>query len=102
MSDEAKRPMSLFASINKATPLDAAKLYIEHGFHPIPIPYRKKKPVLDDWPKLRLSVGDATKHFGDGQKNIGIILGDEGGLGDIDCDTGEAAVAANCCFRQPA
>src|SRR5437588_9150904 len=82
-----------FAPINSASPLEAAKCYVEQGFRPVPIPYREKKPKLNAWPQLNLKGEELPKHFNSQHQNIGIILGDTGTC-DVDCDTPEAVVAA--------
>src|ERR1700693_4961669 len=32
------------------TPLESARWWLEQGFYPIPVPHRKKKPLLKGWP----------------------------------------------------
>jgi hypothetical protein len=83
-----------FTGLNSATPLDAAMRYVEERLHPIPVPHRTKRPILDGWPDLRLTLADIPKYFSSAPKNIGIILGDETGIADVDCDTIEAVIAA--------
>jgi len=70
------------------TLLECAKYYLSRGWMPVPVPRGKKKPVSDDWPKLRLTEADLPEHFSNGS-NVGLILGEaSGGLvdGDLDCD----------------
>ena len=43
----------------RMTPLDVALGYIARRWAPIPIPYRKKKPILNEWKKLR--IGGPTR-----------------------------------------
>ncbi len=77
------------------TPLEAARLWVDRGFLPIPVPHRQKAPVLDRWQDLRLSQEDLPQYFNSARQNIGILLGDDSGSADIDCDCMEAiAVAA--------
>jgi hypothetical protein len=83
-----------FSGINAANPLQAAQRYIQQGLYPVPAPYKTKAPKIDGWQKLRITGDQASRYFGDQPQNIGVILG-ENGLGDIDCDTIEAAVAAS-------
>src|SRR3954470_16443445 len=73
-----------------ASSLEAARSWIDRGYHPIPIPYRKKKPVTKTWQELRLTHETATAYFSTGATNLGIILGDEYGSADVDCDCPEA------------
>jgi Protein of unknown function (DUF3631)/Primase C terminal 2 (PriCT-2)/Bifunctional DNA primase/polymerase, N-terminal len=77
--------------MNNGAPLiDSALKYIRRGWAPLPIPFRKKGPVVEGWPKLRISAADAPTRF-NGSGNIGIILGAaSGGLTDLDLDCVEA------------
>ena len=76
------------------TPLEAAESWIDRGFWPVPIPHREKAPVLDGWQKLRLSRHDLPGYFNGAQQNVGVLLGDDHGSADIDCDCVEAVAAA--------
>jgi hypothetical protein len=76
------------------TPRDAAKDWIDRGFFPIPVPHREKKPILDEWQKLRLTRHDVGSYFNEKHQNVGILLGDDSGTADIDCDCLEAVAAA--------
>jgi hypothetical protein len=77
------------------SPYEAARYWIERGFHPIPIPHRQKKPVLVGWPDLRIKPEDASKYFNGTRQNIGILLGDEYGSTDLDLDSPEAVRVAS-------
>ena len=75
--------------------LSAARDYIERGWAPIPVPFRTKGPLLDDWQTLRINTETAPTHFNGASQNIGIILGAaSGGLCDLDLDCFEAIAAA--------
>ena len=75
--------------------LAAALDYIARGMAPIPVPFRKKGPVFDDWQSLRISAETAPRYFNGEPKNIGVILGEaSGGLVDVDLDCIEATRAA--------
>jgi hypothetical protein len=75
--------------------LDIAISYIRRGWAPIPIPHKKKRPLLDDWQNLRITEAEAARHFNCADQNIGVQLGPaSGGLTDIDLDSQEAALAA--------
>lgn len=76
------------------TPLESAKLWLERGFLPVPVPHRHKAPIVDRWQKLRLNLNDLPTYFSAAPQNIGILLGDESGSADIDCDCMEAVAAA--------
>ena len=56
---------------------DAASEYIRRGWAPVPIPFRKKGPVLKSWQRLRLTKADLDEHFPpDGPQRIELALGD--------------------------
>jgi Bifunctional DNA primase/polymerase, N-terminal len=74
--------------------LDAVLAYIRQGFAVVPIPYRSKGPVLDEWQKLRITAEDAPNYFNGAPQNVGVILGSASGLTDIDLDCLEAIAAA--------
>ncbi len=82
----------------------AAYDYTADGWRVIPVPYKKKKPVLDDWQLLRLSEDDLAKHFNGHPQNIGILLGAaSNGLVDVDADAPEAVqIAQRWLPRTPA
>lgn len=71
--------------------LDIALNYIERPWKPIPIPYREKFPVIDDWGNLEITAANANQYFNGAQQNIGVLLGPKSnGLTDIDLDCLEA------------
>ena len=75
--------------------LAAARDYIERGWAPIPVPFRTKGPLLDEWQTLRINAETAPNFFNGAPQNIGIILGAaSGGLCDLDLDCSEAIAAA--------
>jgi hypothetical protein len=75
------------------TPLDIALNYIERGWSPVPVPFRQKKPVIDDWQKLRITADNARLHFNGGEQNVGVQMGgNSNGLCDVDLDCPEAVV----------
>ncbi len=68
----------------------AARDFIGRGFAPLPIPTRKKGPVIEDWPTFRTDANHVHDHFR-ANGNVGVILGAaSGGLADIDLDCMEA------------
>jgi hypothetical protein len=74
--------------------LDWGWIYTSKGWFTVPVPLRAKGPILDEWPKLRLTEADLEKHFS-GAGNIGLLLGTiSGGLTDVDLDAPEALAAA--------
>lgn len=77
------------------TPAERANEYIERGWAPIPVPHRSKKPVLDEWQKLRIQEADVPKYFDGPHLNIGVVLGAaSGNLVDADLDCPEALILA--------
>lgn len=75
--------------------LEIALAYIRRGWSPIPIPHKSKRPLLDDWPNLRITEETAPRWFNGEAQNVGIQLGSRsGGLTDGDLDCQEAVVAA--------
>jgi len=76
--------------MNNATVLDVARGYVARGWRVVPIPERRKGPILSGWQHLELDVDDLPRHFtANGVRpNIGVILGKpSGGLVDVDLDT---------------
>lgn len=69
--------------------------YIGRGWSPIPIPHKSKAPVLEGWPKLRITAESAAQYFNGERQNIGVLLGQpSGNLVDVDIDCPEAAIVA--------
>ena len=74
--------------------LESARTYLARGYAVIPVPARKKIPVLKGWTDLRLSANDLPAHF-NGTGNIGVLLGEPSGwLVDVDLDCEEAVALA--------
>lgn len=75
--------------------LDLALHYIGLGWAPVPVPYKRKGPVIAEWQKLRITETTADFYFNLPQQNIGGILGPaSGGLVDVDLDCIEAVALA--------
>lgn len=102
MSDSRPALQDICPSLS---PLQAAQVYLAHGWAPISIPIGTKAPRLTGWQNLRLSETNLPTYFfdhavlnGDGGpdgQNIGLLLGDpSGGLTDIDLDAREAVELA--------
>ena len=67
--------------------LAAAEAYIAQGWSPIPVPFRSKKPVLDEWQRLRLKADNVQEYFNGRPTNLGVLLGEPSGwLVDVDLD----------------
>jgi hypothetical protein len=70
--------------------LRAAERYVARGFAVVPVPSRKKGPVLEGWEGLRLGADELHEHFNGNPQNIGLVLGaPSGGLVDVDLDAEE-------------
>jgi hypothetical protein len=77
------------------TALAAAQEYIRRGWNPVPIPFRTKFPIDDDWQLRVINDANVADHFNGNPANIGVILGPtSGGLTDVDCDCREAVELA--------
>jgi hypothetical protein len=90
------------------SPLENALEYISRGWAPVPIPHKSKRPIGDEWQKLRITETDARQWFNGEEQNIGVRLGGlSDGLADVDLDTTEAGRAApyflprTLCFGRP-
>jgi P4 family phage/plasmid primase-like protien len=78
------------------SPLNTALGYIKAGMAPVPVPHRKKGPVIGGWQKLRLTESSAPPYFNGGPMNIGVLLGEPSGwLADVDLDCAEARKLAS-------
>jgi hypothetical protein len=72
-----------------------ARKYTRWGWRVIPIPPKKKGPVLQGWQRLRLKKSEIPEYF-DAQGNVGVLLGKPSkGLVDIDLDSEEAIFLAS-------
>jgi putative DNA primase/helicase len=76
------------------TSLDAAIEWIRKGFSPVPVPHRSKRPVLNRWQELEITIEAAPQYFNGASQNVGLLLGDKFGSTDVDCDCLEASRAA--------
>src|ERR1035441_1556075 len=72
----------------------AAERWIERGFFPVPVPYRRKGPTLAGWQDLRIGRDDLAHYFNSSPQNIGVLLGDDRGSADVDLDCPEALAVA--------
>ena len=73
------------------SPGEWARSYVAHGWSPIPVPFKTKKPTLDGWQNLRLTQTNIPDHFDGQPQNISVLMGEpSNGLIDIDLDAAEA------------
>ena len=90
-------------------PREWAQTYVSHGWSPIPVPFKTKKPILDEWQNLRLTQADIPDYFDGQPQNIGVLLGSPSNmLVDIDLASLEALQLAThfleptqCRFGRP-
>lgn len=69
------------------TPTTAAKLYLSHGWQPLPVIAGGKRPIGKNWQEGTLNEADVDRAFTN-RANVGIRLGTpSGGLVDIDIDS---------------
>lgn len=74
--------------------LEAAELYTLMGLRVVPC--KGKRPILKNWPEVRLGLNALPLHFANGQNNIGLILGEPSeGLVVVDIDVPEALPIAD-------
>ncbi len=73
-----------------------ARLYLERGYMPIPVPFKSKNPNRDGWQNERPTLEDIDRLFPEGRPlNLGVLNGEpSGGLIDGDLDTAQAIAAA--------
>ncbi|MFK4525724.1 hypothetical protein ABIF90_003705 [Bradyrhizobium japonicum] len=77
------------------TPEATALQYTMRDWNPVPIAYRQKKPIGNDWQHRVITGSKVHRFFGDKPQNVGVQLGPKsGGLTDIDLDCPEAIVIA--------
>jgi Protein of unknown function (DUF3987)/Bifunctional DNA primase/polymerase, N-terminal len=77
------------------TPLEVALSYIARGWNVVPIPFRKKGPLNNEWQKRHIDAEAAPHFFNGAQQNVGVQMGAaSGGLTDTDLDCAEARAIA--------
>ena len=77
------------------TALDLALDYINRGWNPVPVPFRGKKPLDDEWQNRVIDAAAAPAHFNGNPMNVGVQLGVKShNLNDVDLDCHEAIVMA--------
>lgn len=67
------------------TPEATALQYAMRDWNPVPIAYRQKKPVGNEWQRRLITGSKVARFFGEKPQNIGVQLGAKsGGLTDIE------------------
>jgi hypothetical protein len=80
-----------------ATDARSAALHyrVDRSWFPVPVPARRKGPVIPGWQKLRLDVEGVLQHFpGGAPMNVGVLTGLDSKLLDADLDCRAAVQAA--------
>jgi Bifunctional DNA primase/polymerase, N-terminal len=73
------------------TPLEIARSFFARNWNPVPVHYKKKNPIGDEWQKLIITESNIATHFNGAKLNVGVQLGpNSNGLTDIDLDCDEA------------
>jgi AAA domain-containing protein/bifunctional DNA primase/polymerase-like protein len=71
--------------------VDTVLDYIGRGWNPVPVKYRTKKPIGDEWQRRVVDAVSAAQVFNGARMNVGVQLGpNSGGLTDVDLDCSEA------------
>jgi hypothetical protein len=75
----------------------AAEQFVVRGWFPVPVPHRRKGPVLDAWQDLRIANTEDVRRYFNGQpQNLGILLGEPSDhLVDVDLDHEDAVALAD-------
>ena len=77
---------------------DAARWHTEQGIYTVPVVYRGKKPIGDDWEKQRIDAANLPAYYNGQPQNVGGLLGisrlGTAGLTDVDLDSREALTLA--------
>ena len=98
--DSGQLDATLKTGIGEATtPLETAKWMLEYGAKPVFIPLKKKGPETKNWHQSDYTPESAEQIFG-GPCNIGILLGNEHNIVDVDLDCPESAAVARYLLPQ--
>jgi hypothetical protein len=74
--------------------LEEARRWTKRGRFVLPVGYRDKNPLFDDWPQKRLTLADLPRYFNNGELvNLGVLQGAPYGAADADLDCIEAVQA---------
>jgi hypothetical protein len=83
------------ATMQDKTPLEIATDYLARGWNPVPVKYRDKIPIGEEWQNLIITEGNIATHFNGARLNVGVQLGPKSGdLTDVDLDCKEAVELA--------
>ena len=71
--------------------LEAALVYIDRGWNPVPNHFRSKQPINIGWDSQVIDKQSVRQYFHGGDQNVGVMLGPSpNGLTDVDLDCDEA------------
>ena len=71
--------------------LEVARDCLRRGWNPVPVAFRKKKPIGEEWQMRRVTPDRLAAHFSAEKMNVGVQLGaTSNGLTDLDLDSPEA------------
>lgn len=82
-------PQSECGEMLPMSPLEAACYYYANGYAPIPIPYRRKSPIVQGWSTLTLDAESLPIHFNGFRQNIGLLTGRRSCVFVADLDSSE-------------
>lgn len=70
------------------SPKEQAKLYVKKGYSPLIVKYKDKKPIVNNWQRVKVDENNFEKIFSKSNLyNVGLLLGEPSGyLIDIDLD----------------
>jgi putative DNA primase/helicase len=67
--------------------LEIALRYLKAGYVPIPVTFRGKKPLFNEWQNAVIDEANLAEHFSRNELNVGILLGSQSGdIADVDID----------------
>jgi bifunctional DNA primase/polymerase-like protein len=77
------------------TALETATRFVQRGWNPVPVSFKTKRPIGEEWEKRKITLDNVGAHFNGRPQNVGMQLGAlSGGLTDVDLDCAEAVQAA--------
>ena len=69
---------------------EMAHWLVVHEFIVVPVAYKDKVPIGENWPQLRISLTEIDQYFNGQPRNVGVLLGEPYNLTDIDLDARES------------
>ena len=56
------------------TARDVATELLSRACAPIPVPFQQKKPVIDEWQKLRITRDNVSEFFNGAPMNVAVMV----------------------------